>query len=356
MKTPPQIPETTIATNIAAHHGWPAEDVPTSLMVYDALLQARNPEIRQRIITQAMLRGGDSRDIHGGIIAIHRYLSWTKYHLPIFRLTNELAALLALTDVSDVKFKEVPYPFPTFMIETDLGWTFQLAGASIPIKRIFVHTYSTLRDKDVPNLPSSTLTVKESSKYETTFIMIAGGSAAELGELHSTVNLAEDSDVRSWINRTTKDHSVWSRLAEPTDAIDDSLVAAFVRIALGLSFYVSENGYGRRLGKYCARTKKVKTPDGLNEAVQKPSVWIVAPPIVVDKKIIEAAEAITESGNSPRWKVKARFVVRGHYRKQVCGPKRTERRMTWIRPFWKGPKEGERLTRTYAAGGNDDGG
>jgi hypothetical protein len=44
---------------------------------------------------------------------------------------------------------------------------------------------------------------------------------------------------------------------------------------------------------------------------------------------------------------KVQFVVRGHWRNQACGPGRTERRETWIRPFWKGDSELRVLLRRH---------
>jgi hypothetical protein len=35
--------------------------------------------------------------------------------------------------------------------------------------------------------------------------------------------------------------------------------------------------------------------------------------------------------------ISVRTLVTGHWRKQACGPRHTERRLTWIRPFWRGP-------------------
>jgi hypothetical protein len=44
---------------------------------------------------------------------------------------------------------------------------------------------------------------------------------------------------------------------------------------------------------------------------------------------------------------KVQFVVRGHWRNQACGPGRSERRETWIRPFWKGDSEMRVLLRRH---------
>jgi len=44
------------------------------------------------------------------------------------------------------------------------------------------------------------------------------------------------------------------------------------------------------------------------------------------------------------------WLVRGHWRNQVCGPQRSERRPTWISPYWKGPEDAPVLLRSYEVG------
>lgn len=44
------------------------------------------------------------------------------------------------------------------------------------------------------------------------------------------------------------------------------------------------------------------------------------------------------------------FLVRGHWRQQACGPAMTERRLMWIRPYWKGPEEAPILVRPHVVG------
>lgn len=49
------------------------------------------------------------------------------------------------------------------------------------------------------------------------------------------------------------------------------------------------------------------------------------------------------SGISPS----VQFLVRGHWRNQVCGAGRADRRYIWIEPYWKGPEESRVLLRTH---------
>lgn len=46
-------------------------------------------------------------------------------------------------------------------------------------------------------------------------------------------------------------------------------------------------------------------------------------------------------------KLTCQFVVRGHRRWQVCGKGHLDRKLIWIAPFWKGPKDGRALMRGY---------
>lgn len=44
---------------------------------------------------------------------------------------------------------------------------------------------------------------------------------------------------------------------------------------------------------------------------------------------------------------KVQFVVRGHWRNQACGPRLSERRQQWIKPFWKGDEDMRVLLRSH---------
>jgi hypothetical protein len=42
-----------------------------------------------------------------------------------------------------------------------------------------------------------------------------------------------------------------------------------------------------------------------------------------------------------------RFIVRGHWRNQACGPGLSERRLVWIKPYYKGPEMADLVNRPY---------
>lgn len=49
------------------------------------------------------------------------------------------------------------------------------------------------------------------------------------------------------------------------------------------------------------------------------------------------------------WRVRARFIVRGHWRNQAVGEGRKERKRIWIQAFWKGPQGAEAWQHVYVA-------
>lgn len=58
-------------------------------------------------------------------------------------------------------------------------------------------------------------------------------------------------------------------------------------------------------------------------------------------------EVIERKGPQNLWKLKTKHIVRGHWRKQVCGPGKQDRKLIWVEPFWRGPKDGPVTQRKY---------
>ena len=47
------------------------------------------------------------------------------------------------------------------------------------------------------------------------------------------------------------------------------------------------------------------------------------------------------------------WLVRGHWRKQACGPKMVDRRPKWIEPYWKGAEDGPVALRAHVVATNN---
>lgn len=81
----------------------------------------------------------------------------------------------------------------------------------------------------------------------------------------------------------------------------------------------------------------VPRPQGRSAQGRKPT-YEVRPPreVTIDKEFRAAARAAVSATSLVGVRRAMRHVVRGHWRNQAVGPKRSERRRTWIRPHRRG--------------------
>jgi len=116
---------------------------------------------------------------------------------------------------------------------------------------------------------------------------------------------------------------------------------------VNLCLYITERGKGERVAQYTTKRAKRKSEKS-NEFVKKPDIWILGKEIKLSKELVLAASS--QAQNSSAWSVTKRFVVRGHWKSQACGPGMTLRKRIFVQPYWKGPKEGEKLAHLYLDG------
>ncbi|MBU1067434.1 hypothetical protein KKE60_06575 [Patescibacteria group bacterium] len=50
---------------------------------------------------------------------------------------------------------------------------------------------------------------------------------------------------------------------------------------------------------------------------------------------------------SKSWKIKNKFIVRGHWRDQAVGKDWSEHKRIWIEPYWKGPDTAKGYAHLY---------
>lgn len=83
-----------------------------------------------------------------------------------------------------------------------------------------------------------------------------------------------------------------------------------------------------------------------------PTTWNIGREVKVDKVLRDTIPAMVlgqkrSKQERKEWELKCQFVVRGHMRNQVCGSGRLQRKMIWIQPYWKGPKDAEAWSHLY---------
>jgi hypothetical protein len=78
----------------------------------------------------------------------------------------------------------------------------------------------------------------------------------------------------------------------------------------------------------------------------RPRVWVIGKGVNPHPGMVAAAKS---SRTGARQELQSRHIVRGHYRRQPCGPGRKERKTIWVEPFWRGPDSEVAWAHIYTA-------
>jgi len=94
------------------------------------------------------------------------------------------------------------------------------------------------------------------------------------------------------------------------------------------------------------REIKVKTKDKKKKKKRKEKIGIsLYEELVIGTEVVLSSEdkEIMKRSASEGWKISYSFLVRGHWRNQVCGPGRSLRKQKWIEPYVKGKDLASRI-------------
>jgi hypothetical protein len=122
---------------------------------------------------------------------------------------------------------------------------------------------------------------------------------------------------------------------------DNRCLEAIHKVVCNLLLYLKYNP-----SILCSGGKVVNKDHGLDSLFYE-----VGNEVKLDRQLRDAARDFCVSGTRPQgWTLAKRFVVRGHWKQQACGPEHSERKLIFIKPYWKGPPDAPVLARTYTAG------
>lgn len=131
---------------------------------------------------------------------------------------------------------------------------------------------------------------------------------------------------------------------------------SFYRIVLNAVLYLSSDnaemtakesprreieGRAKGIASLSKRRKLLQTT-GRYTALDYEEVGASVGPIVIQRSDAQGAE-----GGSGGGKPLVRFMVRGHWRRQPYGPEGQERKLIWIRPYYKGPDLAATINKPY---------
>ena len=92
-----------------------------------------------------------------------------------------------------------------------------------------------------------------------------------------------------------------------------------------------------------ARPPKTPTQEEKADRLTKYAYYSVGPDVTFYHDPVSLKYATSRDGQKHSY----RYLVRGHYRNQPCGPARSQHEVIWIEPHWRGPDTGEVLGRAY---------
>ena len=266
-------------------------------------------------------------------------MRWAANGFPIFAPTESLSAALVLTDPGAVTAEAFRLPFDSFCIE--LPWPrspFAIDDAEgNPVKIRWINVSRVEAGEKDPvgwRISSSTMLVIR--------LMAETGLSC-----YETIPAPSTGPLTPWL---AKDYG--DREEAPDDLPKEALtLARRDRLAVrGARAFVTN------LCLYVASLPATGTPprtsSGRNRkadaSIATPTRWVLGREIKLGAELREAARSFAERGERKRpWKLEARFVVRGHWRNQACGPKHSEHRPRWIEPYWKGPVTAPGLVRVF---------
>jgi len=316
----------------------------------EALLLAESPSYSKAIYATALMRHklgyrlfkNRPEDI------IHFSANWVRHHMPVFQPSVSLFSALLLTDVSDVLISDIHLPFSTFVVvpPQSLQWKISINNISHLVEAIFLHDFLGVSADNIR-------LEKYKSAYRRGDIVTAmqgeercwSATLVYSGEFFGPGNPVHNFTVGEWL----------TYCGEPP--VDDfhkglkgalPLLAPAVRVLVGLALYIAEHGKGKRVEPHTSKPRRRRA--GIEATSNRPTLYVIGENIKLGNELVDAAKLSISNNAHALWKVRRRFVVRGHYRNQACGTGRTERRLQWIQPHWKGPRDGERLSHIYEAG------
>jgi len=257
------------------------------------------------------------------LVLEYRLLRWVKAGLSTIRLTEDLSAALALTDVNDVPFEDWKWPFSTFVIHVPYGFW----------------VTNTPLGKDSVVMILATKSLSSDGGLMGQQIMFGRDGSATF----SQVPLEGFDTIGDWfsaVEEINRDQTSISDTYE-LDATDQQNMNEGWKLVVNTCLYMTERR-GVHVVKHTTKSAR-KRADKKGLSTGGPDVWILGQEVKLDRRVIEAAK--TRAIGGPAWRVNAQFVVHGHWRNQAYGPGYSLHREKFIEPYFKG--QGKRFAHIY---------
>lgn len=231
------------------------------------------------------------------------YLAWARQAYNVFELAPDFTAAMLLTDATTIDITTLRLPFDGILMLIPPGFAVGAEGAHYTKIHLWV-------------------------RADTTAARLHSYATDGCRGIYAALDL----NALSWDAVETVPGNV-------VDATDQHAQHTLTRITLGAVAYLTavDDAAIRRPAQAPRRTGRI-------DAGPVAACWDVGRSVRLAPALVQAARA---GSRETAFQIKHRFIVRGHYRNQPTGPRRSERTRIWIAPFWKGPEEGARIAHVY---------
>jgi hypothetical protein len=293
------------------------ERVPKDAQAFWIDVISRAPDIA---LFSAALSDSERQEI---ATAMHAFCSWVEQGLPAYDLTHSLMASLLLTDPAGVNAADFRLPFETFFVRLPSDfWFIERGDKPDPVLSLIIH-HCWIRDS------------------ERLIIKLDAASGITLWEI---LGMPATGKLASWLHHDTGRAKGRFMLTISEREVDTQMAAR--RLVANLCLYLTSRAETETPERK-VRTAAHRTEQGAR--FELPHLWVLGREVKLDKNLVRAAKDWTQAtrGDRSGWRLRSRFTVSGHWRNQAHGPGRTERRPTWIKPFWKGGVDNAAWAHVY---------
>lgn len=277
------------------------------------------------------------------LLLSHALVRWHAGGMPRFRLTHGLVTQLAMTDPNGIDLEQIQQPFPTYIIELPrpkgpLLWDTP-EGLTEP-KYMFVHrnmcggAEEIVRGTKIPNskiLDELVASRRRATTPKQSVILFDGLRPDAQGYILAQHRLL-DTHVLD-----LRDQGRLLCEVEVTGHDETCLVMA-ERISYNLALYLRHHP-----NRSSGGGRVVNHEHGLQSKIYEVGEDV---PLIPELRDAARSACETESGRE-RWVLAQRFIVRGHWKEQPFGPGRTQRKLIFVQPYWKGPAGSPVVSRAY---------
>lgn len=262
-------------------------------------------------------------------------LAWSRYGNNVFELSDDFVAAMLLTDPVDVDISTVRLPFKGMLISIPSGFATGSEGRS----------YTNIHVWEMPRTDTNQIQDINKMILDTAGIKAESSSSVLVQEDAICIYATDGVHVFNSIIELSK--MSWEYIDGLQDTVtEDADVEArniIHQITFGMIAYI--NSIDNSITEKAHHLRNVKSKKKPKESKPESKRWEVGRTIKLGADLIRLARS---GSREVKLKIQARFIVRGHYKSQAHGPRRVNRSIKWISPYWKGPEEGPRIIHKYS--------